>query len=86
MGVLLAEAGKMGTDLIVQLQQIAGMLTVTDTPRVLDAVGHYINGRNMELNRQVVLNVKYSPSKNDARISWVLTGMPYSPLAASVDH
>ncbi|AXF78989.1 PilN family type IVB pilus formation outer membrane protein (plasmid) [Erwinia tracheiphila] len=36
----------------------AGMLTVTDTPRVLDAVGHYIDDRNMELNRQVVLNVK----------------------------
>lgn len=36
----------------------AGMLTVTDTPRVLDAVGHYIDDRNVELNRQVVLNVK----------------------------
>lgn len=36
----------------------AGMLTVTDTPRVLDAVGRYIDDRNSELNRQVVLNVK----------------------------
>lgn len=36
----------------------AGMLTVTDTPRVLDAVNTYISDRNTELNRQVVLNVK----------------------------
>lgn len=42
----------------------AGMLTVTDTPQVLDAVENYIAGRNQELNRQVVLNVKvYSLSK-----------------------
>ncbi|WP_236626685.1 PilN family type IVB pilus formation outer membrane protein [Yersinia similis] len=42
----------------------AGMLTVTDTPRVLDAVNTYINDRNTELNRQVVLNVKvYSVEK-----------------------
>lgn len=42
----------------------AGMLTVTDTPQVLDAVSGYIDGRNQELNRQVVLNVKvYSISK-----------------------
>ena len=42
----------------------AGMLTVTDTPQVLDEVGQYIDGRNQELNRQVVLNVKvYSVSK-----------------------
>lgn len=42
----------------------AGVLTVTDTPRVLDAIGHYLDDRNKELNRQVVLNVQvYSVEK-----------------------
>lgn len=42
----------------------AGVLTVTDTPRVLDAIGRYIEDRNKELNRQVVLSVKiYSVEK-----------------------
>lgn len=36
----------------------SGMLTVTDTPRVLNAIGSYIEGRNTEMTRQVVLNVK----------------------------
>lgn len=36
----------------------AGMLTVTDTPAVLDTIGRYIEDRNREMNRQVVLNVK----------------------------
>lgn len=42
----------------------SGMLTVTDTPRVLNAVQNYIDGRNTELTRQVLLNVKvYSVTK-----------------------
>lgn len=41
-----------------------GLLTVTDTTRVLSAVQAYIEGRNKELTRQVVLNVKvYSVTK-----------------------
>ena len=36
----------------------AGIMTVTDTPRVLETVQRYIDNRNKELNRQVVLNVK----------------------------
>lgn len=36
----------------------AGVLTVTDTSRVLSQIGQYIDGRNRELNRQVVLNVQ----------------------------
>ncbi|EKS6646035.1 PilN family type IVB pilus formation outer membrane protein, partial [Enterobacter hormaechei] len=44
----------------------AGVLTVTDTPRVLDAIGHYLDDRNRELNRQVVLNVQvYSVEKRN---------------------
>lgn len=35
-----------------------GVLTVTDTPRVLNAVERFIGGRNAELTRQVGLNVK----------------------------
>ncbi|MEY4474668.1 MAG: Outer rane lipoprotein BfpB [Pseudomonadota bacterium] len=35
-----------------------GVMTVTDTPQVLDAIGHFIADRNKELNRQVVLNVE----------------------------
>lgn len=36
----------------------AGMMTVTDTPRVLDTIGRFISNRNDEMNRQVVLNVR----------------------------
>lgn len=36
----------------------AGVLTVTDTPRVLGEIGRYMDERNKELNRQVVLNVQ----------------------------
>lgn len=36
----------------------AGLLTVTDTPRVLGEVQRHIDDRNKELTRQVVLNVK----------------------------
>lgn len=36
----------------------AGVMTVTDTPEVLDAIGKFIENRNKELNRQVVLNVE----------------------------
>jgi type IVB pilus formation R64 PilN family outer membrane protein len=42
----------------------AGVLTVTDTPRVLELIGRYLDDRNKELNRQVVLNVQvYSVEK-----------------------
>jgi type IVB pilus formation R64 PilN family outer membrane protein len=36
----------------------SGVMTVTDTPDVLDAIGKFIDNRNKELNRQVVLNVE----------------------------
>lgn len=36
----------------------AGVMTVTDTPQVLDTIGVFIANRNKELNRQVVLNVE----------------------------
>lgn len=43
----------------------AGILTVTDTPRVLETIGRYLEDRNRELNRQVVLNVQvYSVEKH----------------------
>jgi type IVB pilus formation R64 PilN family outer membrane protein len=41
-----------------------GLLTVTDTPRVLNAVQTFIEGRNTELTRQVAMSVKvYSVTK-----------------------
>lgn len=52
----------------------AGVLTVTDTPRVLDSIGRYIDDRNRELNRQVMISVKvYSIEKrhqNQLGIDW----------------
>jgi type IVB pilus formation R64 PilN family outer membrane protein len=42
----------------------AGVLTVTDTPRVLDAIGRYIDDRNRELNRQVMISVKVFSVEN----------------------
>lgn len=41
-----------------RLNLSAGVLTVTDTPRVLDAIGRYVDDRNRELNRQVMISVK----------------------------
>ncbi|WP_210512608.1 PilN family type IVB pilus formation outer membrane protein [Pantoea ananatis] len=47
-----------------RLNLSAGVLTVTDTPRVLDAIGRYVDDRNRELNRQVMISVKvYSVEK-----------------------
>lgn len=44
----------------------AGVLTVTDTPRVLEQIGRYLDDRNNELNRQVVFNVQvYSVEKRN---------------------
>jgi type IVB pilus formation R64 PilN family outer membrane protein len=40
------------------------VLTVTDTPRVLDAIGRYIDDRNRELNRQVMISVKVFSVEN----------------------
>ncbi|MDI6955848.1 PilN family type IVB pilus formation outer membrane protein [Pantoea sp. Pa-EAmG] len=52
----------------------AGVLTVTDTPRVLDSIGRYIDDRNRELNRQVMISVKvFSIEKrhqNQLGIDW----------------
>ncbi|MBU9819683.1 PilN family type IVB pilus formation outer membrane protein [Rahnella sp. BCC 1045] len=36
----------------------SGVLTVTDTPRVLDQIGRYLDDRNRELNRQVKIFVQ----------------------------
>ncbi|EHU5155709.1 type 4b pilus protein PilO2 [Salmonella enterica] len=59
----------------------AGVLTVTDTSRVLSQIGRYIDDRNRELNRQVVLNVQIysveSRRSDQLGIDWdaVLLGM-----------
>ncbi len=43
----------------------AGVLTATDTPRVLEQIGSYLDDRNIELNRQVALNIQvYSVEKH----------------------
>ncbi|CDK23916.1 type IV pilus biogenesis protein PilN (plasmid) [Erwinia amylovora LA637] len=47
-----------------RLNLSAGVLTVTDTPRVLDAIGRYIEDRNRELNRQVMISVKVFSVEN----------------------
>ncbi|UJT80926.1 PilN family type IVB pilus formation outer membrane protein (plasmid) [Edwardsiella piscicida] len=47
-----------------RMSMSTGLVMVTDTPRVLNAVQAYIDGRNKELVRQVVLDVKvYSVTK-----------------------
>lgn len=47
-----------------RLNLSAGVLTVTDTPRVLDSIGRYIEDRNRELNRQVMISVKVFSVEN----------------------
>lgn len=47
-----------------RMNMSAGVLVVTDTPRVLEQIGRYLDDRNKQLNRQVVLNVQvYSVEK-----------------------
>ncbi|MEM7997930.1 PilN family type IVB pilus formation outer membrane protein, partial [Morganella morganii] len=50
------------------------MLTVTDSPLVLDTVDSFIKERNKELNRQVVLNVQVlsveKRNKDQLGIDW----------------
>ncbi|WP_426575562.1 PilN family type IVB pilus formation outer membrane protein (plasmid) [Xenorhabdus stockiae] len=47
-----------------RMHMSAGVLVVTDTPRVLESIGSYLDDRNKQLNRQVVLNVQvYSVEK-----------------------
>ncbi|MBS0057709.1 MULTISPECIES: PilN family type IVB pilus formation outer membrane protein [Yersinia] len=55
----------------------AGMLTVSDTPQVLEAVGRYIADRNKQLNRQVVFNVQvYSvEARNQENLGFDLAGV-----------
>jgi type IVB pilus formation R64 PilN family outer membrane protein len=52
----------------------AGVMTVTDTPQVLDTIGKFIEHRNRELNRQVVLNVEVlsveKRNQDQAGIDW----------------
>lgn len=45
----------------------AGILTVTDTPRVLEQIGHYMDDRNKELNRQVLLKVHVYKVERDVK-------------------
>ncbi|EEP9823144.1 PilN family type IVB pilus formation outer membrane protein [Salmonella enterica subsp. diarizonae] len=40
------------------LSESTGVLTVTDTPQVLETVSHYVDEQNREMNRQVQLSVK----------------------------
>ncbi|ELC8789682.1 PilN family type IVB pilus formation outer membrane protein [Salmonella enterica] len=40
------------------LSESTGVLTVTDTPQVLETVARYVNEQNREMNRQVQLSVK----------------------------
>lgn len=40
------------------LSESTGVLTVTDTPQVLETVSHFVDERNREMNRQVQLSVK----------------------------
>lgn len=52
----------------------SGMVTVTDSPQVLDTVDAFIKERNKELNRQVVLNVQVlsveKRNKDQLGIDW----------------
>ncbi|EPT0625533.1 PilN family type IVB pilus formation outer membrane protein [Escherichia coli] len=51
-----------------------GFLTVTDTPQVLDTVKNFMEERNREMRRQVVLNIEIlsikKTSKEQAGIDW----------------
>lgn len=61
-----------------------GFLTVTDTPQVLDTVKNFMEERNREMRRQVVLNIEILSIKKPAKSRPESTGTPFSVTDISV--
>ncbi|EAN8327764.1 PilN family type IVB pilus formation outer membrane protein [Salmonella enterica] len=63
------------------LSESTGVLTVTDTPQVLETVSHYVDEQNREMNRQVQLSVKVLSVSNTRNEQFGLDwGLVYKSL------
>ncbi|EAU5747499.1 PilN family type IVB pilus formation outer membrane protein [Salmonella enterica] len=72
------------------LSESTGVLTVTDTPQVLETVSHYVDEQNREMNRQVQLSVKVLSVSNTRNeqfgIDWGLVYKSLQKVGATLNN
>ncbi|EBQ8439608.1 TPA: PilN family type IVB pilus formation outer membrane protein [Salmonella enterica] len=72
------------------LSESTGVLTVTDTPQVLETVSHYVDEQNREMNRQVQLSVKVLSVSNTRDeqfgIDWGLVYKSLQQVGATLNN
>ncbi|PUO38471.1 PilN family type IVB pilus formation outer membrane protein [Salmonella enterica] len=72
------------------LSESTGVLTVTDTPQVLETVSHYVDEQNREMNRQVQLSVKVLSVSNTRNeqigIDWSLVYKSLQQAGATLNN
>ncbi|EJU5869867.1 PilN family type IVB pilus formation outer membrane protein [Salmonella enterica] len=72
------------------LSESTGVLTVTDTPQVLETVSHYVDEQNREMNRQVQLSVKVLSVSNTRNeqfgIDWGLVYKALQQVGATLNN
>ncbi|AXD73886.1 PilN family type IVB pilus formation outer membrane protein [Salmonella enterica] len=72
------------------LSESTGVLTVTDTPQVLETVSHYVDEQNREMNRQVQLSVKVLSVSNTRNeqfgIDWGLVYKSLQQVGATLNN
>ncbi|EGB0327362.1 TPA: PilN family type IVB pilus formation outer membrane protein [Salmonella enterica subsp. enterica serovar Poona] len=72
------------------LSESTGVLTVTDTPQVLETVSHFVDEQNREMNRQVQLSVKVLSVSNTRNeqfgIDWSLVYKSLQQVGALLNN
>ncbi|HDD2120804.1 TPA: PilN family type IVB pilus formation outer membrane protein [Salmonella enterica] len=72
------------------LSESTGVLTVTDTPQVLETVSHFVDEQNREMNRQVQLSVKVLSVSNTRNeqfgIDWGLVYKSLQQVGATLNN
>ncbi|ECL4817388.1 PilN family type IVB pilus formation outer membrane protein [Salmonella enterica] len=72
------------------LSESTGVLTVTDTPQVLETISHYVDEQNREMNRQVQLSVKVLSVSNTRNeqfgIDWGLVYKSLQQVGATLNN
>ncbi|EBI7230322.1 PilN family type IVB pilus formation outer membrane protein [Salmonella enterica] len=72
------------------LSESTGVLTVTDTPQVLETISHYVDEQNREMNRQVQLSVKVLSVSNTRNeqfgIDWSLVYKSLRQVGATLNN
>ncbi|EAA2241188.1 TPA: PilN family type IVB pilus formation outer membrane protein [Salmonella enterica] len=72
------------------LSESTGVMTVTDTPQVLETVSYYVDEQNREMNRQVQLSVKVLSVSNTRNeqfgIDWGLVYKSLQQVGATLNN